>query len=126
MPASGYWEWLARSKTDKAPFCHHLPDWEPFAFAALWTHNKHVDLISCTIITAEADPAVAHVHKRMPVILKNENHDSWLDPDTTSEQALSLLQGHRGGDLLTYEAEKAVNSAHNEGQDLLKPVQQAI
>src|SRR5688572_1894683 len=55
---------------------------EPFAFAGLWefTRIDSKELLSAAIIVGEANPLVAQVHDRMPVMLMPEDYDRWLDP----------------------------------------------
>ena len=47
---------------------------------------------SCTLLTTEANPDVAEVHPRMPVILPQSTFDLWLDPNAARE-ALEALFG---------------------------------
>src|SRR4051812_41205592 len=68
IPASGFYEWR---KLDKQPFWF-APYEGLFSFCGLWAQWKKPDgkiLESCTILTTDANDAVAPVHDRMPVIL---------------------------------------------------------
>ena len=38
---------------------------------------------SFAIITTEANPLVAQIHNRMPVILSPEDEATWLNPEAT-------------------------------------------
>jgi putative SOS response-associated peptidase YedK len=120
VPASAYWEWVKVNKTEKDPYCLHLPEFEPFAFAGLWAHNEALGVTSCTIITAPADPAIESIHSRMPVLLEEGSHEAWLDPDTTPDQAHELLKSHRGAELKFYRANRTVNSSKVEGPELIR------
>jgi len=80
IPASGYYEWTKNADDGgKDPHLIHLPDREPFVFAGLWAHNTHLDITSCTIMTMEANPAISHLHHRMPTILNAANWSDWLE-----------------------------------------------
>ena len=49
-------------------------------------------LRTCTVITTEATDAAGHIHDRMPMVIRREAVDAWLDPELTDpEQALELL-----------------------------------
>jgi putative SOS response-associated peptidase YedK len=48
-------------------------------------------LESCTIITTDANPLMAKIHDRMPVILDPKNYDAWLDPDLNDAGILKAL-----------------------------------
>jgi hypothetical protein len=41
-------------------------------------------IVSCAIITTEANAQIRPIHERMPVILSEENLSAWLDPGTQS------------------------------------------
>jgi putative SOS response-associated peptidase YedK len=64
----------------------HLKTKDPFAFAGLWDvwhkpDGKRVE--SFTIITTEPNELVRPIHNRMPVILRPEDEDQWLDASRT-------------------------------------------
>jgi putative SOS response-associated peptidase YedK len=72
IPADGFYEWTVGSDGKKQPIHFHLPGYELFAFAGLWTARTDdaAEVIeSCTIITTTPNELVAPVHDRMPVIL---------------------------------------------------------
>ena len=86
IPANGFYEWFGKAG-NKQPYYFHLPSGEPFAFAGLYEiwEGKEAPLYagpykSCTIITTDASESVKDVHNRMPLILKPEAYDEWLDP----------------------------------------------
>ena len=51
--------------------------------AGLWDEWKNVEtkerLLSCTMLITGPNRFVAEVHDRMPVILRSEHFDAWLD-----------------------------------------------
>jgi putative SOS response-associated peptidase YedK len=63
-----------------------------FAFAGLWERwgdrAAGQTLETCTILTTSPNSLVAGVHDRMPVILKTEDYDLWLDPASQMWPAL--------------------------------------
>ncbi len=80
VPADGFYEWRREGKV-KQPFLIESADSEPMAFAGLWETWKDEDgkpLVSCTIITTEANAIMREIHNRMPVILDNGAFDNWL------------------------------------------------
>jgi putative SOS response-associated peptidase YedK len=74
IPAGGYYKWKAEGR-DKTPYDIH-PQSEPcVAFAGLydvWIHPTGEELYTFTIITTEADPFMARLHLRMPVVLDRD------------------------------------------------------
>src|SRR2546422_732558 len=71
---------------EKQPFNFGLTNDSPFAFAGLWDrwrdrNNEAIE--TCTILTTKPNSLVADVHDRMPVMLRPEDYDLWLDPGIT-------------------------------------------
>jgi putative SOS response-associated peptidase YedK len=56
-----------------------VTDAEVFAFAGIW--DTWQELLTCAILTTTPNELVAPVHDRMPVILRPEEVDEWLDGD---------------------------------------------
>ena len=50
-------------------------------------------LMSCTILTTEANAVVRPIHDRMPVILAGCDYDAWLDCTGQSAAAVQGLLG---------------------------------
>ena len=44
---------------------------------------------SCTILTTTPNSLLVDVHDRMPVILRRDNYDRWLDPGFNDVKALA-------------------------------------
>ena len=66
----------------KVPMWVHLKSREPFGLAGLWDTWRKPDgkrVESFTIITTEPNELVRPVHNRMPVILRPEDEEQWLD-----------------------------------------------
>ena len=83
IPADGFYEWRSITPTQKQPFSIGMADDSLFAFAGLWESwlDPSVGLVeTCTILTTKPNSLVADVHNRMPVILKADDYDLWLDP----------------------------------------------
>ncbi|HII99900.1 MAG TPA: SOS response-associated peptidase [Methanoregula sp.] len=93
VPASGFFEWKTEGKR-KIPFYFTLPGEPLFAFAGLydtWQAPDGNSLLTYTIITCDANPLLAEVHDRMPVILTRENEDRWLSQDPPAPPDLARI-----------------------------------
>jgi putative SOS response-associated peptidase YedK len=125
IPADGFYEWTVGSDGKKHPIHFHLPDYELFAFAGLWTARTDQEtgeiLESCTIITTAPNELVAPVHDRMPVILPTDAEAVWLDPSIPKEHALSLLEPYPAELMVALPASTRVNSVRNDDSGLLLP-----
>jgi putative SOS response-associated peptidase YedK len=116
IPASGYYEWTKAEDGGKDPHFIHLAEREPFLFAGLWAHNSNLDITSCTILTAQADPAISHLHHRMPIVLGKQQWQDWLSAETSVDAARELLNDNRGSELISYQVSREVNSSRNSGR----------
>ena len=66
-----------------------LPDVDVIAVAALWRPTAESG--DCyTMVMAPASPLMADVHDRMPVILRCEDRERWLNG--SADEALALCQ----------------------------------
>ena len=95
IPVDGFYEFQGE-KPPKTPWFFYLRSKEPFALAGLWDTWKKPDgslLTSFTIIVSEPNDFVRPIHDRMPVILRPEDEEKWLDCATTPfDKAESALQ----------------------------------
>ena len=74
-----------------------LPDRPLFAFAGLWERWRPAGgepVETFTIVTTEANPEIARIHDRMPVILPQEAQERWLGGETMD--ACALLKPYEG------------------------------
>lgn len=56
-----------------------------------WMAPDGRKLHTCTIITTRPNEVVADIHDRMPVILRREDEDLWLDREKFDPDLLQLL-----------------------------------
>lgn len=117
VPASGFYEWKGQ-KGNKQPWYFRLKEGELFAFAGLWDHweNQDMKIDSCTIITTNANAAMAPVHNRMPVILDPDQYDDWL---VVGNREILLPYS---GDMICYPVSKKVNNPDTDGDELIRPL----
>jgi putative SOS response-associated peptidase YedK len=119
--ADGFYEWR-REPRGKTPFFISQANGEPFAFAGLWEkwRNRATGevLQTATIVTTAAAGAVADLHDRMPVIVGPALGRNWLDG---TPGVLEEIAAHRPS-LRAWPVDSRVNSARNEGADLIEPV----
>lgn len=98
---------LLHSRVWKKPFAQHrglapahwyiekgqrfeLPDAQGFAIATIvaTSHQPEGDLLSYALVTRDAVAEAATVHPRMPLLLPEELHDDWLDPQLEGDEEL--------------------------------------
>jgi putative SOS response-associated peptidase YedK len=93
IPATGFFEWQGGPGRKRA-FAITVPDRPLFAFAGLWERWKPKGggepVETFAIVTTDANPVVAEIHDRMPVILPESGYDDWLSGSV--ERACALLR----------------------------------
>lgn len=126
VPTSGWYEWqpIPGDKPSKQPWALHLEDFEPFAFAGLWTvgnSSKGGPEENFLTLTTEPSRQIATIHHRMPVILDAEGCRTWLDPVATQEQLAPLFTSW-SEPLVLRRISSKVNSPKNHGPECLEEV----
>jgi putative SOS response-associated peptidase YedK len=120
--ADGFYEWQRTPGGRKQPVHITRDDHEPFAFAGLWSiwhADEQRTLRSCTILTTAANPAIATLHDRMPVILAPGHEPDWLDLDAPPERLDQLLAGLPARHTALTDVGFAVNDVRNDGPECL-------
>ena len=121
VPATGFFEWQKQGK-GKQPYRIRRADGEPFAFAGLYEEpDGEEGHPSYTVITTDANELMAQIHDRMPVILRAEDEEAWLDPDTPEERLKQLLRPYPERELEAYPISTLVNSPRNDTPDIFTP-----
>jgi putative SOS response-associated peptidase YedK len=100
--ADGFYEWQKIGPIKK-PLRFSLKSGEPFGLAGLydtWISPEHKTVNTCTIITTEPNDLLRPIHDRMPVIVRKELEDFWIDPSThSSRDLLSILKPYPAVDM---------------------------
>lgn len=121
--ANGFYEWKRGSKQ---PVFIHPDDQEVFGFAGLydfWRAPEDQRLDTCTILTTAANPKIAEIHERMPVILRPEQFDIWLDHSVTDAEVLqSLLQPYSAERTNVYRVTPEVNKVGFNTPEAMQPL----
>ena len=134
IPVSGFYEWdkslgqhSFAPKGDagsdrKQPYYFHV-DNKLFALAGIWEswHDAEEKLLSCTILTTEAQGKIVEIHYRMPVIIPAKYYDLWLS-DIDVEERKELLKSLPQVEMQVYPVSKAVNSPKNDSPECIEPI----
>ena len=71
-------------------------------------------LESCSILTTTPNSLLADVHDRMPVILRPEVYDLWLDADRRVDALRQMLKPYDEGQMRRYAVSQRVNNVAND------------
>jgi len=122
VPADGFYEWRG-PKTQREPVWIHPANGGLLLFAGLyeaWQAKRGDWQSTFTIITTVANELLEPIHDRMPVILNERAAEDWMNPNEAQPKRLkSLLLPAPEEELLITPASPLVNSAKNDGPELL-------
>jgi putative SOS response-associated peptidase YedK len=122
VPADVFYEWKAEDG-GKQPYAIARQDGQPMAFAGLWEGFRWPDETvtrSYTIVTTSANPDIAQLHSRMPVILEPADWPAWLGEVDADPAA--LLRPSPDGTLRSWPVSRRVNTPRNNDAALLEPL----
>ncbi len=129
LPASGFYEWQATA-TGKQPWYVCSRDGRPLAMAGLFEAWRAAEtapwLLSCCIVTTEANALMAPIHDRMPVLLEPEQWPHWLSRGEQDPAALQpMLAPCPPERLQAWPVARAVNRGAADGAALIEPLKEA-
>lgn len=123
IPASAFYEWQ-QTEQGKQPYAIRMQDDGLFGMAGLYDHweKDGEDIDSFSILVTDANDTIRGLHDRMPVILKEEDYDRWLDPNIQKVRDIEdLLVPYTDKAMHYYPVSKDVNSPKNNQSELLNP-----
>src|SRR5580704_2008490 len=129
IPTDGFYEW--QPGPPKRPYFVRAKRGAdgtapPLAFAGLyetWTGPNGEELDTAAIITTTANRTLAAVHERMPVFVKPEAFELWLDcANVEADVAAALIAPADEALLEVHEVSTAVNRVVNDSAALIAPV----
>ncbi|KAA0252356.1 SOS response-associated peptidase [Acidobacteria bacterium ACD] len=126
VPADGFYEWQARpGGRSKVPHLFRSRSGAPLGLAGLYDVWRSPDggaLRTFAILTTEANPLVARVHDRMPVLLSEEGEAVWLDPAVTDAARLApFLVPFPASAMEGWPVAARVGNPTADGPDLVQP-----
>jgi putative SOS response-associated peptidase YedK len=123
VPSTGYYEWKPEGK-GKQPYFIHAADAPVMFFGGLYEARPDGaggELLTYSIITREADAAVASIHDRMPLVLPADAFHDWLTG--SPEQAMEIATAAPGAALRWHAVDRAVGNVRNDRPQLVEPVE---
>jgi len=121
VPADSFYEW--RKEKDgktKTPMRIFIKGEEPFAMAGLWDEwrdSAGQPLRSYTILTTSANARLKDVHDRMPVILRPEIIDAWLDSEVKLAELGEVFVPYPDDEVDYYPVSTLVNTPRNDSPE---------
>lgn len=127
IPADGFYEWKKAGKF-KQPYFFQLKDESPFAFAGIWDRWRRGEtaITSCAIVTTTPNALLESIHDRMPVILCDEDQDSWLRSNARPEELQALLAPFSAAEMKSFPVSLEVNSPHLNDPRLVEQTEESL
>ncbi|MCR8634313.1 SOS response-associated peptidase [Paenibacillus radicis (ex Xue et al. 2023)] len=125
IPADGFYEWK-KEGTAKQPMRIVMKDRDIFSMAGLydtWLSQDGTKISTCTIITTAPNRLVEPIHNRMPVILRPEDEQTWLNRSNPDVGLLmSLLKPYDDREMSVYPVSSTVGNVKNDSEDCIEEV----
>ena len=129
VPANGFFEWRRDPGPRRArgrPFYARPADGSVLALGGIWEvwHGPGEEVLrTVAIVTTMANPELAAVHDRMPVIVERHDWARWLAPEPLEPAAAgALLRPAPGGLLELVAVSDLVNDPKNDLPELIEPL----
>lgn len=121
VPSNGFFEWVGRGQ----PYFIHAPS-GLIAFAGLVVRERDPAsgklLLRSAILTRGVDPAMVHLHDRIPVIVPRSFYDDWLSLDYDGDDVLRHIVAAEPVTLQWYRVSRRVGNVANDDPSLLVPM----
>ena len=128
IPASGFYEWR-RNGNRSQPYWVRPKQDGVIAFAALmemYAEPGGSEIDTGAILTTAANADIAHIHDRMPVVIRPEDFSRWLDCRTQEPRDIAgLMRPVEAGFFEAVPVSDLVNKVANTGPDLQRRVEPA-
>ena len=130
VPVDGFYEWRKEGEA-KQPYRIGFRGGTPFVFAGLWEswtvpdgQEDAGDVIETyTIVTTEANPKIAPIHHRMPVIVDSSDYDLWLNG--APDDAANVIRAFPPEEMAFYRVSTRVNNVRNDDESCIEPLKKA-
>ena len=123
--ADSFYEWR-KGPEGKRPMRIKLASGDLFGMAGLWEVWKSPDgkkVPTCTIITTEGNELMSGIHERMPVIIRKEEEQDWLNPEISDWDLLGRCLKPYDAELMeAFEVSPLVNSPKHDSPELILPI----
>ena len=122
--ADGFFEWVRGPGGARRPRLIRPRDGSPLLFAAVAGRVETAagPGYGCAVLTVPANADVEAVHDRMPLVLRAEDLDRWLDPELSEPTAIEpLLVSPRPGALEVIPVSSRVNKVEHDDPACLAP-----
>ncbi|MGU3400283.1 SOS response-associated peptidase [Brucellaceae bacterium D45D] len=130
IPASGFYEWRREGKNKAQPYWVRPRHGGVVAFGALietWSAAEGSEIDTGGILTTSANGLLKPIHQRMPVVVKPEDFERWLDCKTLLPRDVADIMRPIQDDFFeAIPVSDKVNKVSNTTPDLQERVEEQI
>ena len=123
FPASGFYEWK-HERGRSFPYYVYLRDMPLFACAGLYDRwrppGSDGEIMTCVMVTCDANALVRRVHERMPAILAMSQEDVWV---RGGGDGLPVLAPYPAAEMGCHRVEDRVNAPLDDDPHLIEPLE---
>ena len=123
IPASGYYEWSG-PRNARQPNYITLETNAPLLFFAGLFSRLRDGTNTCTLLTRAPAEQIAHIHTRMPVLLRQDELTPWISGEMTTSVAQNALGAGWDGRFKFHQVNKI--GRDDDGPELIEPVERLI
>lgn len=123
IPSNGFYEWKEEQGIKQAYFCGLIGK-KMFGMAGLydmWKDGEGKELLTYTIITREAQGLMKEIHGRMPIIVKEEDEEDWLENGISPKRLEEIMVQSLTPDMM-YPVSREVGDVKNNERKLIDKI----
>lgn len=124
IPATSFFEW-EKAEGKKLPYLIKMKDGKPFCFAGVWAPGKDEkgnSVPTFAILTTEANGLLKKIHDRMPVILDEDDMETWLSYDANVDSLMKMMVPYDAKKMEMHRVSDKVNNPRNNKAEILNPL----
>lgn len=122
VPMTGFYEWAERQ-----PYLITTAPHSVAGIAALYLDEPELStgevVRRCVLLTKAADPTIAHLHHRMPVIVPPDSYADWLSEGRDGSTVLEAVMQGLQPLLRHYAVSARVGNPANDDPSLIEPLE---
>lgn len=126
VPSDGFFEWRSVGRK-KQPYRMMLKDGGLFGMAGVWSRWRAEDgcvVDTCSVLTCAPNELAGRFHDRMPVILRPESWDLWLDRTIKDRAPLEhLLVPYANEEMAAVPVSRNVNDVRRDDPTCVEEVE---
>ena len=132
VPVDDFIEWKRIDPKTKLPWAFAMKDGEPFALGGVWRRwrspDKKAEMDTFAIITTEPNELLAEKtgHDRMPVIIKRQDYQRWLEPGSEERPPVDLIRPFDSDKMKAWRLDRRVNNVRINEPSLVEPITEDV